>query len=90
MIFKTKRKEQSNNIIHFTIIGDKEQIQSPPMIQENELYSKMDTSYNESNVKEFLTLYKVWSDYYCCGDIVTYTSWKTDGANNTTNKNRYV
>ena len=44
------------------------------MIQENELYSKMDASYNESNVKEFLALYKVWSDYYCCGDIVTYTS----------------
>lgn len=74
MTFKTKRKEQSNNKNHFTIIGGKEQIQSPPMIQENELYSKMDASYNESNVKEFLALYKVWSDYYCCGDIVTYTS----------------
>lgn len=71
MTFKTKRKEQSNNKNHFTIIGGKEQIQSPPMIQENELYSKMDASYNESNVKEFLALYKVWSDYYCCGDIVT-------------------
>ena len=74
MTFKTKRKEQSNNKNHFTIIGGKEQIQSPPMIQENDLYLKMDTSYNESNVKEFLVLYKIWSNYYCRGDIVTYTS----------------
>ena len=71
MIFKTKWKEQNNNKSHFTIIGGKEQTQSPPMIQENELYSKMDVSYKEGNVKEFLALYKVWSDYYCRGDIVT-------------------
>lgn len=71
MIFKTKRKEQNNNKSHFVIIGGKEQTQSPPMVQENELYSKMDISYKEDNVKEFLALYKLWSDYYWCGDIVT-------------------